>query len=120
MELNVPIKEAVRDWTYLEHGLSSTDTSYFGICSKENIVLNNFKRGYKNGALLDSMKFSTKQKWAVDVDVLIDDSPEKLEDFDKQSVNGGRAICMKQNLESRMLIPKYKSIDRLSDLITKL
>ena len=61
----------------------------------------------------------TKQKWAVDVDVLIDDSPEKLEDFDKQSINGGRAICMRQSWNQECHT-KYKSIDRLSDLITKL
>ena len=61
----------------------------------------------------------TKQKWSIDVDVLIDDSPEKLEDFDKQSVNDGRAICMKQSWNQECHT-KYKSIDRLSDLITKL
>ena len=41
----------------------------------------------QNGGFVgfDEIHF-TKQKWSIDVDVLIDDSPEKLEDFDKQSV----------------------------------
>ena len=57
----------------------------------------------------------TKHKWFIDVDVLIDDSPEKLYDFDKKSVNGGSAICMKQSWNQECHT-KYKSIDRLSDL----
>ena len=59
----------------------------------------------------------TKHKWFIDVDVLIDDSPEKLYDFDKKSVNGGSAICMKQSWNQECHT-KYKSIDRLSDLTT--
>ena len=57
----------------------------------------------------------TKHKWSVDVDVLIDDSPEKLEDFNKQSVNDGISICMKQSWNQECHT-KYMSIDRLSDI----
>ena len=59
----------------------------------------------------------TKNKHLVDVDVLVDDSPEKLEDFDKKSVNGGRAICMRQTW-NKSCQKKYISIDRLSDIIS--
>ena len=61
----------------------------------------------------------TKHKWSVDVDVLIDDSPEKLDDFNEKSVSGGRPICMKQTWNTECHT-KYLSIDRLSDITTKL
>ena len=61
----------------------------------------------------------TKHKWSVDVDVLIDDSPEKLDDFNKKSVSGGKAICMKQTWNQECHT-KYMSIDRLSDITTRI
>ena len=64
-------------------------------------------------------KHYTKEKWSVDVDVLIDDSPEKLDIFNDRSVAYGRPICMRQtwNQESQK---KYMTIDRLSDITTRL
>jgi 5'(3')-deoxyribonucleotidase len=61
----------------------------------------------------------TKNKHLVDVDVLVDDSPEKLEKFNNESINGGKAICMKQtwNQECHNM---YMGIDRLSDLMALL
>ena len=59
----------------------------------------------------------TKHKWSIDVDVLVDDSPEKLDDFDKQSINGGKAGCMKQSW-NRQCQKSNISIDRLSDIIS--
>ena len=64
----------------------------------------------------DEMHY-THDKWSVDVDILIDDSPEKLKDFDEKSVNGGRAICMKQTW-NKDCQKKYHSIDRLSDIMS--
>ena len=61
----------------------------------------------------------TKEKWSVDVDVLIDDSPEKLEIFDNRSVSYGRSICYKQTWNEECH-NKYMSIDRLSDIVDKL
>ena len=60
----------------------------------------------------------TKQKYLVDVDFLIDDSPDKLDDFHNKSVNGGRAICMKQTW-NKDCHNEYISINRLSEIITK-
>ena len=70
------------------------------------------------GFMFDEIHY-TKNKWSIDVDVLIDDSPEKLYDFDKKSINDGSAICMKQSWNQECHT-KYKSIDRLSDLMTLL
>ena len=60
----------------------------------------------------------TKEKWSIDVDVLIDDSPEKLDIFGNRSVNYGRPICFKQtwNQDSQK---KYMTINRLSDIMTR-
>ena len=63
-------------------------------------------------------KHYTKHKWAVDVDVLIDDSPEKLNDFNEKSVNNGKAICFKQPWNQHCQ-DHGLSIDRLSDIIGK-
>ena len=70
------------------------------------------------GFMFDEIHY-TKEKWSIDVDVLIDDSPEKLDIFNERSVAYGRPICMRQtwNQESQK---KYMTIDRLSDLIDRL
>ena len=52
------------------------------------------------------------------VDVLIDDSPEKLNDFKTKSVTGGTAICYKQTWNAECH-NDYISIDKLSDIMTK-
>ena len=65
-----------------------------------------------------SLENFEKNKYLVDVDMLIDDSPEKLKDFREKSINTGIPICMKQswNQECHNV---YMSIDRLSDITDK-
>ena len=70
------------------------------------------------GIVFDEIHY-TKEKWSIDVDVLIDDSPEKLEIFQDRSVAYGNAICMKQTWNEHMW-DSMMSIDRLSDLTTRL
>ena len=60
----------------------------------------------------------TQDKWAVDVDILIDDSPSKLKKFNERSVNYGKAICYKQPWNQHCQ-NSTMSIDRLSDIIGK-
>ena len=60
----------------------------------------------------------TQNKWAVDVDVLIDDSPSKLKKFNERSVNHGHSICMKQSWNKECQ-DSSMSIDRLSDIMTR-
>ena len=59
-----------------------------------------------------------KKNVTVDVDVLIDDSPEKLDIFKDRSVAYGNSICYRQswNQDSQK---KYMTIDRLSDIMTR-
>ena len=59
-----------------------------------------------------------KNKHLVDVDMLIDDSPEKLKDFRNKSINGGIPVCMKQSWNQECH-NRYMSIDRLSDIMTR-
>ena len=57
----------------------------------------------------------THKKYSVDIDVLIDDSPTKLIDYKKYSINNGIPICYNQNwnIECRK---KMISINRLSEV----
>ena len=59
----------------------------------------------------------THDKHLIDVDVLIDDSPEKLKKFTEASVSNGKAICMKQSW-NKQCQNSTMSIDRLSDITT--
>ena len=114
-----PIKESVEDWKTLKRWAEDNG---------HELVLVSAQRPHceePTTAWLKEWGFDfgeihyTKNKWAVDVDVLIDDSPEKLEKFTNESVNNGQAICMKQswNKECQNFT---MSIDRLSDITTKL
>ena len=62
--------------------------------------------------------YYTKNKHLIDVDILIDDSPEKLEMFTNESVSNGKAICMKQSWNKHCQ-NSTMSIDRLSDIMDK-
>ena len=115
-----PIKSAVEDWTILRAWAIKHGHELCLVSAQREHCIEPTEAWLKEWGFVgfDEIHF-TKQKWSIDVDVLIDDSPEKLEDFDKQSVNDGRAICMKQSWNQECHT-KYKSIDRLSDLITKI
>ena len=115
-----PIKEAVEDWAILRAWAIKHGHELCLVSAQREHCIEPTEAWLKKWGFVgfDEIHF-TKNKWSIDVDVLIDDSPEKLEDFDKQSVNGGRAICMRQTWNQECHT-KYKSIDRLSDLITKL
>ena len=57
----------------------------------------------------------THQKYLIDVDVLVDDSPTKLMDFKNLSINNGTPICYNQYW-NRVCRKFMISIDRLSEL----
>ena len=74
---------------------------------------------------LDNYRFKfderiyTHKKHLVDVDVLVDDSPAKLSQFKKKSINKGVPIVFRQTWNTKSQRSKM-TIDRLSDLIDKL
>ena len=114
-----PFKSSVEDWSILKA---------WAIKHGHELVLVSAQRDHckepttawlkKYGFDFDEIHY-TKHKWSIDVDVLIDDSPEKLEQFNSRSVNYGKAICYKQTWNQECH-SKYMSINRLSDLVDKL
>jgi len=60
----------------------------------------------------------THNKHLVDVDVLIDDSPNKLNKFKNESINNGSPICYKRTWNTECHT-EMMVIDRLSDIIGK-
>jgi len=113
-----PIKTSVEDWKKLKA---------WAILNDHELVLVSAQRPHceePTTAWLKKYGFDfkeinyTKHKWSIDVDVLIDDSPEKLEQFAARSVNYGTAICYKQSW-NKVCQDDYICIDRLSDIMTK-
>ena len=113
-----PIKEAVEDWPKLVQWAKENDHELVLVSAqRDNCKEPTTEWLRKWGFTFDEMHY-TKHKWSVDVDVLIDDSPEKLDIFNDRSVAYGRPVCMKQswNDESQK---KYMTINRLSDIMTR-
>ena len=115
-----PIKSAVEDWAILRAWAIKNGHELCLVSAQREHCMEPTAAWLQRWGFVgfDEIHF-TKNKWIIDVDVLIDDSPEKLYDFDKKSVTGGRAICMKQSWNQECHT-KYLSIDRLSDIIGKL
>ena len=88
-------------------------TSSDRIANRELEVVREFLQ--ENGFYFNEIHF-THDKWSIDVDVLIDDSPSKLKKFKDRSVAGGLPVCMKTTWNSE-LHEEMMSIDRLSDLV---
>ena len=114
-----PIKSSVEDWPKLVQWAKENDHQLILVSAQrehcKDITTEWLQRW---GFMFDEIHY-TKHKWSIDVDVLIDDSPEKLDDFDKKSINGGTPICMKQSWNTECQT-KYMSIDRLSDIMSRL
>ena len=57
----------------------------------------------------------TKDKWNIDVDVLVDDSPTKLKAFKEKSINCGIPICFKRSW-NKSVQDDYICIDSILDI----
>ena len=115
-----PIKEAVEDWIDLKEWATKNGHELILVSAQRPHCIEPTMEWLQRWGFVGFREIHfEKNKHLVDVDVLIDDSPEKLEKFNNESVTGGKAICMKQtwNQECHNM---YMGIDRLSDLITKL
>ena len=70
-------------------------------------------------------ELSIGQRVRIEMDIpsengmLYKDTIVKLDEFNDKSVNDGKAICMKQSWNQECHT-KYLSIDRLSDIMTKI
>ena len=113
-----PIQSSVDDWKKLKRWAEDNEHELVLVSAKrENCKELTDEWLKKYGFDFDEIHY-TKHKWSIDVDVLIDDSPEKLDIFNDRSVAYGRPICYKQtwNQDSQK---KYMTIDRLSDIMTR-
>ena len=114
-----PIQSSVEDWPKLKrwaedegHELVLVSAQREQTKELTDIWLEHYGFDFKE-------KHYTHQKWSVDVDVLIDDSPKKLGMFKKKSVNNGSPIAFKQSWNTKSQKSKM-GIDRLSDIIDRL
>ena len=114
-----PIQSSVEDWPKLVQWAKENDHELILVSAQrphcEEPTTDWLQRWGFVG--WDEMHY-TKHKWSIDVDFLIDDSPEKLEQFADRSVNYGSAICYKQSWNQHCQ-DKGMSINRLSDIIGK-
>jgi 5'(3')-deoxyribonucleotidase len=115
-----PIKSAVEDWNKLRAWAIENGHELILVSAQREHCIEPTEHWLQRWGFIgwDGIHF-TKEKHLVDVNVLIDDSPEKLEKFNNESITGGKAICMKQswNQECHNM---YMGIDRLSDLMALL
>ena len=114
-----PIKSSLEDWTKIRRWAKDNGHELILVSAQRPHCEDPTTEWLKKyGFVFDEIHY-TKHKWSIDVDVLIDDSPEKLEQFADRSVNHGTAICYKQTWNQKCQ-DKYMSIDRLSDITTRL
>ena len=110
-----PIQSSVEDWKILKRWAEDNGHELVLVSAqREHCEEPTTEWLKKYGFDFDEIHY-TKNKWSIDVDVLIDDSPEKLKDFKEKSVVGAVPICMKQSWNQECHT-KYMSIDRLSDI----
>ena len=113
-----PIKESVEDWKKIKRWAEDNGHELVLVSAQRPHCEEPTDEWLKKYGFDFKEKHYTQNKWAVDVDVLIDDSPAKLKKFNDRSVNHGHSICMKQSW-NKQCQESSMSIDRLSDIMTK-
>ena len=113
-----PIKSYVEDWSKLKAWAKEQGHKLILVSAQRPQTKEPTREWLKRFKFdFDEIIF-THDKWKADVDVLIDDSPDKLREFKEQSINNGVPICYKQTWNTKCQETMI-SIDRLSDLMTK-
>jgi 5'(3')-deoxyribonucleotidase len=114
-----PIKSAVEDWNKLRAWAIENGHKLILVSAQRPHCIEPTQEWLQRWGFVgwDEIHFE-KNKHLVDVDMLIDDSPEKLKDFRNKSVNTGIPVCMKQSWNQECH-SSYFTIDRLSDITDK-
>jgi len=113
-----PIQSSFEDWNKLRAWAIENDHELILVSAqREHCEEPTTEWLQRWGFVFDEIHY-THDKWSIDVDVLIDDSPEKLKKFKERSVNYGTAICMNQTW-NKDVRDNYMNIDRLSDIMTR-
>ena len=110
------IPEAIEDWPKLKQWAKENGHELVLVSAQREHCVEPTDAWLEEHGFDFMEKWYTKEKWSVDVDVLIDDSPEKLDIFKDRSIAYGTPICYKQtwNQDSQK---KYMTINKLSDII---
>lgn len=112
-----PFQEATEDWPLLKEWAKENGHELVMVSAQRRNTINPTTLWIaKNNFDFKEIHF-THDKWKVDVDVLVDDSPTKLKKFKKKSIVGGVPICMKRNWNTKCQT-EYICIDRLSDIMS--
>ena len=111
-----PIKEAVEDWIDLKEWATKNGHELILVSAQRPQCKEPTRKWLKRYEFDFDKIIFTHDKWKADVDVLIDDSPDKMREFKEKSINNGHPICYRQTWNTKCH-KKYMSIDRLSDLI---
>ena len=114
-----PIQSSVEDWVKLKRWAEDNGHELVLVSAQREHCIEPTDAWLEEHGFDFDEKHYTKEKWSIVVDVLIDDSPEKLDIFNDRSVAYGRSICYKQTWNESCQ-DKYMTIDRLSDIIGRL
>ena len=112
-----PIDASVEDWTKLKKWARDNGHELVLVSAQREHCKELTDEWLKAWGFDFKEKIYTHHKWAADVDYLVDDSPEKISDFNEKSVNSGKAICMKQSWNQECQNSDL-TIDRLSDIMS--
>ena len=113
-----PLSDAIEDWPKLKQWAKENDHELVLVSAqRENCKELTTEWLKKYGFDFDEIHY-THNKWAIDVDVLVDDSPAKLKKFKEKNVANGHPICFKTTWNTKCH-NSMMTIDRLSDLIGK-
>ena len=112
-----PIESSFEDWPKLVKWAKANDHQLILVSAQRENCKDLTDMWLEKYGFDFKEKIYTHHKWAVDVDYLVDDSPEKISDFNEKSVNDGKAICMKQSWNQECQNSDL-TIDRLSDIMS--
>ena len=110
-----PIKSSVEDWPIIKKWAKDNDHELVLVSAQRkqtreltDIWLEHYNFDFKE-------KYYTNKKHLVNVDILIDDSPEKIKKFKNQSIMNGVPIVYKQPWNTKTQINRI-SINRLREI----
>lgn len=111
-----PFQEAIEDWVVLKKWAKKKKHKLVLVSAQRNQTVNPTTLWLAKHNFDFRELHYTNEKWRIDVDVLIDDSPKQLKMFKEKSVASGDAVCFKRNW-NKEIHNSYYSIDRLNDII---
>ena len=114
-----PIQSSVDDWKKIKRWAEDNGHELVLVSAQREHCIEPTNDWLEKYGFDFKEKHYTQHKWAVDVDVLIDDSPSKLKKFKERSVEHGNPICMKQTWNTKCH-NSMMSIDKLSDIIGRI